>query len=318
MRRARNGARIRRGSDQIADYVEEKLHLRPKPRIRKRWERTGEELARFVNPPLPPPPPGKIERPEKRDPAELLRALFRGRGGRLFRAQDGRGFAAFEGVAAPVESRDLRLYLQGIFHDFTGRAIPKQKLDDATAIMLAEATFEYDKHCKPLPVFLRGGETVTDPQYTGGQHTDRIYLDLADGTGRAVEIDATGWRVIDNVTLSTGPDLSRDVEYAPCDFRRPLGVLPLPEPRRGGDLRRLLRPLLNLGEGGGRRALLGPGPVVARRGAPADGSISDLGQRGQPQCGGSNEYESNLRRGAERQGHQEELLDTDRSSVREP
>ena len=45
----------------------------------------------------------------------------------------------------------------------------------------------------------------------------RLYLDLCDETWRAVEIDATGWRVIDN---------------PPVRFRRAAGMQPLPMPMR--------------------------------------------------------------------------------------
>ncbi|HLJ58982.1 MAG TPA: hypothetical protein VKZ50_04545 [bacterium] len=56
-----------------------------------------------------------------------------------------------------------------------------------------------------------------------------IYLDLCDKRWRAVKIEATGWRV---VTLPR------------VHFRRAQGMLPLPVPRRGGDLTDLRR-LLN-------------------------------------------------------------------------
>src|SRR5262249_44085160 len=58
----------------------------------------------------------------------------------------------------------------------------------------------------------------------------KIYLDLADAEWRAVEIDAAGWRV---------------VQEPPVRFRRPKGMRPLPEPVRGGSLEEL-RPLVNV------------------------------------------------------------------------
>src|SRR5262249_46075562 len=58
----------------------------------------------------------------------------------------------------------------------------------------------------------------------------RIYLDLGDAAWRAVEIDEKGWRVV------KGP---------PVRFRRPKGLLALPEPVRGGALDEL-RPCVNL------------------------------------------------------------------------
>ncbi len=47
-------------------------------------------------------------------------------------------------------------------------------------------------------------------------HAGRLYLDLADERWRAVEIGTEGWRVI---------------ATPPVRFRRPEGMLPLPEPR---------------------------------------------------------------------------------------
>ena len=52
----------------------------------------------------------------------------------------------------------------------------------------------------------------------------RLYLDLCDETWRAVEIDATGWRVIDN---------------PPVRFRRAAGMQPLPMPVAGGSVETL-------------------------------------------------------------------------------
>lgn len=59
---------------------------------------------------------------------------------------------------------------------------------------------------------------------------ERIYLDLADPGWRAVEVDATGWRIV--------------VE-PPVRFRREPGMASLPEPQRGGSINEL-RPFLNV------------------------------------------------------------------------
>jgi hypothetical protein len=58
----------------------------------------------------------------------------------------------------------------------------------------------------------------------------RLYLDLCDETWRVVEIDSTGWRVIDN---------------GPVRFRRASGMRPLPAPMTGGSVERL-RSFLNV------------------------------------------------------------------------
>src|SRR5207344_1526121 len=62
------------------------------------------------------------------------------------------------------------------------------------------------------------------------EHTGHIYLDLADECWRAVEITPEGWRV---------------VECPPVRFRRPVGMLPLPVPERGGSIE-ALNSFLNL------------------------------------------------------------------------
>ena len=58
----------------------------------------------------------------------------------------------------------------------------------------------------------------------------RLYLDLGDESWRAVEIDASGWRVIDN---------------PPVRFRRAAGMKPLPIPVSGGSVE-VLRSFLNV------------------------------------------------------------------------
>jgi hypothetical protein len=58
----------------------------------------------------------------------------------------------------------------------------------------------------------------------------RLYLDLGDDAWRAAEIDATGWRVIDN---------------PPVRFRRAAGMRPLPMPVPGGSVT-ALRSFLNV------------------------------------------------------------------------
>lgn len=56
------------------------------------------------------------------------------------------------------------------------------------------------------------------------QYEGKQYLDLANDEGQAVEIDATGWRVIDT---------------PPVHFKHPNGMLPLPTPEKGGNLEML-------------------------------------------------------------------------------
>ena len=77
----------------------------------------------------------------------------------------------------------------------------------------------------------------------GGLENGTIYVDLCDDAWRAVEIDADGWRIVDE---------------PPLRFRRTPGMLPLPVPVRGGSIEDL-RPFLNVGLSIAQRAKLGTG-----------------------------------------------------------
>lgn len=72
-----------------------------------------------------------------------------------------------------------------------------------------------------------------EPTYVRvGSYNGRLYLDLGDPRWRAVEIDASGWRI---------------VSQPPVALLRPKGMLPLPEPQQGAPpLITTLRPLLNV------------------------------------------------------------------------
>jgi len=118
----------------------------------------------------------------------------------------------------PIRSTDFRLWLRREFFRHTKKAPNAQALNDALGILEARAWFDGST----LPVFVRIGE-----------HEGKIYLDLADPTWQAVEIDAQGWRV---------------VQKSPIKFVRRPGMLPLPMPEGGGSIDEL-RPFLNLPRG---------------------------------------------------------------------
>ena len=93
-----------------------------------------------------------------------------------------------------------------------------ESLADALTVIEGKALFE-GPECR---VWLRLAEAG-----------DKLYLDLADEAGRAVEIDSAGWRLV------TSP---------PVRFPRRRASLPLPVPVAGGSLA-LLRALVNVREG---------------------------------------------------------------------
>lgn len=82
-----------------------------------------------------------------------------------------------------------------------------------SALSLIEAKARYD--APERPVYLR----------VGG-HDGKLYLDLCDSAWRAVEIDPSGWRVVDS---------------PPVRFRRTKGMQALPAPEPGGSIDTLRR-----------------------------------------------------------------------------
>jgi hypothetical protein len=114
-----------------------------------------------------------------------------------------------------IDSRPFKDFLRYQYFLKTRTAARPQEIQDALAHFDAIARFD-----SPMePVFVRVAEA-------GGMN----YLDLADEGWRAVEFDATGWRIIDS---------------PPVKFRRLPGMLPLPTPVTGGDINEL-REFLNL------------------------------------------------------------------------
>jgi hypothetical protein len=137
----------------------------------------------------------------------------------LFHTPDGTGFADIDvnghRETWVIRSKGFKRWLtRSFFKKFEG-APNSDALQSALNVIEAKAHFD----ALERTVHIRVGEL-----------RGRLYLDLADETWRAVEIDATGWRVIDK---------------PPVRFRRAAGMKPLPVPTRGGSIE-LLRPFLNV------------------------------------------------------------------------
>jgi hypothetical protein len=116
-----------------------------------------------------------------------------------------------------VDSPDFRRWLAQQANR-VDQAIPgRSALDEAADMFLGRAQYLGPER----EVFLRVGEA-------GG----KLYLDLGTPDWSAVEIDNCGWRI---------------VPWSPVNFRRTKGMLPLPMPQAGGDLRELQQ-VLNLGD----------------------------------------------------------------------
>lgn len=137
----------------------------------------------------------------------------------LFRTPDGTGFADLDinghRETRPIRAKGFRRWLARRFFEETGGAPSSEALQSALNVIEAKAHFDAPERQVHVRV---------------GGLDGRLYLDLGDETWRAVEIDATGWRVIDN---------------PPVRFRRASGMKPLPVPLRGGSIE-TLRSFLNV------------------------------------------------------------------------
>jgi hypothetical protein len=153
----------------------------------------------------------------------------------------------------PIRSRKFRAWLAGLYRGTRGHGPGNNALSDAVSDLDDLA--------------LESGTPVETHLRVAG-HGDKIYLDLGDPTWRAVEIDAEGWRIVDS---------------PPVVFRRPKGMLALPEPVRGGSLDEL-RPSINVADDDNWLLLIGwlakalrprgPYPVLALAGEPGAAKTS--------------------------------------------
>ena len=137
----------------------------------------------------------------------------------LFHSADGTAFADImindHRETWPVRTKGFRRWLAQQFFEQTSGAPSSEALQSALNVIEAKAHFDGPERS----VFIR----------VGGLY-GRLYLDLGDDAWRAVEIDATGWRVIDQ---------------PPVRFRRAAGMQPLAVPVPGGSVG-TLRAFLNV------------------------------------------------------------------------
>jgi hypothetical protein len=137
----------------------------------------------------------------------------------LFHTPDGVGFADLDinghRETWPIRNKGFRRWLARRFYEETGGAPSSEALQSALNVIEAKAHFDAPERLVHIRV---------------GGLDGRLYLDLCDETWRAVEIDATGWRIIDN---------------PPVRFRRAPGMQPMPIPVTGGSVD-TLRSFLNV------------------------------------------------------------------------
>ncbi|MCI0465750.1 MAG: hypothetical protein L0Y57_01910 [Beijerinckiaceae bacterium] len=105
----------------------------------------------------------------------------------LFHAPDGTGFAGLDinghRETWPIRAKGFRRWIARRFFEATGGAPSSEALQSALNVIEAKAHFDAPEHTVHVRI---------------GGLDERLYLDLGDETWRAVEIDAAGWRVIDN------------------------------------------------------------------------------------------------------------------------
>jgi hypothetical protein len=146
---------------------------------------------------------------------------------RMYRSPEGRLYAQ-----VPVGDR-LEMYglKSAGFRDwlidgyFTYRREPASPWAIRRVLSVLEARARFDG--RTPSVFIRVGHDGPGP-HDGSNY----FLDLGDSSGRAIQISAEGWSMIDRPGVH---------------FRRPDGLLPLPEPTKDGSID-LLRPYVNLSD----------------------------------------------------------------------
>lgn len=153
------------------------------------------------------------------DPTQRLVAI--GLGAELFRDADGNHYSTIKirGVSETVMVGD-RFHKAWLRIAFTGRKGPIAKKEWVTnAIEQLHAVAE-----------MQGREYAVVLRHT--EHEGKVYIDLADHKRQVVEVSPGAWRIVEN-------------QDCPVRFRRPFGMLPLPEPIKGGEIKELY-PFVNV------------------------------------------------------------------------
>jgi hypothetical protein len=137
----------------------------------------------------------------------------------LFHTPDGTSFADLDinghRETWPIRAKGFRRWLARRFFETTQGAPSSEALQSALNVIEAKAHFDAPERVVHVRV---------------GGLDGRLYLDLGVKTWQVVEIDTTGWRVMDN---------------PPVRFRRAAGMQPLPMPVPGGSVE-TLRSFLNV------------------------------------------------------------------------
>jgi uncharacterized protein YukE len=156
---------------------------------------------------------GDTPAPRRESLATALVRLAHEAGIELFHTPDDEPFATVviddHAETWALSSKRARQWLAKAAYDALGRTPGGQALQDAIETLAGEARFAGVERGVHVRLAAHGD--------------DAFYLDLADASWRVVEITAAGWRLV-------------PAREAPVRFRRPAGLLALPEPTRGGSI----------------------------------------------------------------------------------
>jgi hypothetical protein len=152
----------------------------------------------------------EAESADRKSQATTLVELVAAASAELFHDPDKVAYAKFavsdHVEVARVNSGAFKRWLAKLYYEKTGKAPNSQAKADAAGVLEGKAVFDGPEY----RVYVRVAE-----------HQGRYFLDLCNEKWQAVEIDAGGWRIIDN---------------PPVIFRRAKAMLPLPIPLPGGKL----------------------------------------------------------------------------------
>ena len=137
--------------------------------------------------------------------------LLKTEGGKLYAAVQAKGRTEYLGI----KTKAFELWLTREFYMEHRRPPSREALQSAIGLLEAKAMFEGPE----VTLYVRVAE-----------HAGSYFIDLANDARQVVQVDQSGWRIIDD---------------PPVAFRRPDAMRPLPEPKTGGSLDPL-RPLVNL------------------------------------------------------------------------
>jgi len=157
----------------------------------------------------------------KKSIAARLVALAKDNGCELWHSPEGDPYISFEidghRENHSLKSKSVKRWLGKLLYDAEEKAPNTQAMQDAINILEAEAVYNGHEYNTYVRV---------------GKFGDAIYIDLCDDRWRAIEINASGWKITERPIIR---------------FTRSNGMLPLPDPVEGGTLEDL-KHILNIGE----------------------------------------------------------------------